>query len=246
MREGSWQNDIYDFSDKFKCFSSASRQALGTKEVWDSSGGGDGLWSIVFFVDEDRQLIGIIRLFTPEIKKLIPDLENEYLSEVYVLKGDTVYVKRAKTKEEHSTIFNNNDLEKPYISIYNNEIYSLENIDKTNQGSKVLCKYKGNNKYEIAMLWFSSQFIANDGEKGKIIDKIIEIKSNEKQQAQNDLYAKKTKNCKYCNKPYKGVSFDIKRFTTGNKCGSDNFIEVYYDAFCSRKCAIDDCKSKND
>lgn len=114
-------------------------------------------------------------------------------------------------------------------------------IDKD---GKVLCKYTGQDYYYLTKLYFAYQFYLNEIPLATVTNMMADIKSDEKEKKMQELYMKKVKNCNYCNKQYNGASFNYTGIgrTKNNPCG-DTVEEVYTNAFCSRKCAIDHCKS---
>jgi hypothetical protein len=230
-------SSLFSFLDKFKCVLESSEQFQNNHDPWSFKDA--GLWSMLFFIEESHNTIGFVRTIPDGIREMLPEIKNLYHIEKYTVRSDTVYRKIYKTEEDLKQ-GNKKDIGKAYLLINNNIITDLTK-------NKTLCEFTGTNNFEIALLWFALQFKTHDmaiAEKG--LRKLGEMKYDENQAKLRAKFLKETKKCYYCNKSYTGESFDYGPFRSYKKelgpCSAKVEV-VYKPRFCSRECAIHNCKN---
>ena len=231
-------NSLFSFVDKMKCVTESDQQYQNNSDMWSYKDA--GLWSMLFFIEENNGLICFIREYSDGIRKLLPEIKKEYSGEKYFVRADTVYRKIYKTNLDLKSAIKG-DIGEAYLLISNNKITDLTE-------NKVLCEYVGKNNYEIALLWFSLRFKTHEMAMSRdVLKKLGEMKFEENQAELQAKFLKETKKCYYCNKSYIGESFDYGPFPSYKKelgpCSAKVEV-VYKPRFCSRECAKYNCQNK--
>lgn len=231
-------NSLFSFVDKMKCVTESGQQYQNNSDMWSYKDA--GLWSMLFFIEENNGLICFVREYSDGIRKLLPEIKKEYSGEKYFVRADTVYRKIYKTNLDLKSAIKG-DIGEAYLLISNNKITDLTE-------NKELCEYVGKNNYEIALLWFSLRFKTHEMAMSRdVLKKLGEIKFKENQTELQAKFLKETKKCYYCNKSYAGESFDYGPFPSYKKelgpCSAKVEV-VYKPRFCSRECAKYNCQNK--
>jgi hypothetical protein len=223
---------VFTFTDGVNCFTSASSQII--KNKFQTLGD----WEISFLTDPSKSTIFTITKFSDELKKNEPLYADAPLIRKISVVNSNVYVKKFKTSQDYK----DDDGSKGELFLK----FSDGNIIEAST-NKTLGEYGGTaSEYDyflLSKIYFSFNFV--NGLKRiatelrlkeeKIYDTNVE--------KQKQIWLGKIKKCKYCNKEYKGEAFNYDKFRSKYNPCADPINIVYYDAFCSRKCALDNCKS---
>jgi hypothetical protein len=211
-----------------------------------------GSWELLFTSFPKEQVVMISFAYSDSVKKFLSskfdkDLKSTYAK--YYLVGNSVYVLSANSLAEMK--------EKEIKKEVGNLIFKIEDGKIYDKDNKEVCSYEGNNNFDIMKLYFGRNFSILSAQISNNLDAIVADRVKAKlQKSINKLseenaklaaeYVKTEKKCLYCNNSYKGESFDFRKdygdYGTKNPCAVP-IIKVFYDKFCSRKCALDYCNS---
>jgi hypothetical protein len=224
---------IIGFVDGLNCVTEASEQWKNNKDMWSDKS--IGKWEIGFLTNPKNSSFIFCHILSDAVLSVIYPNSKDQKAFIpfrkFSLKGDSIYLLTTKTIEE----LNKNEIGKYYCKFSDGKIINKDNEE--------MCSYEGGNKYLLMKMWFAFDFYLHDYKIAESLKSIANKKTEENKAAQNKQYVEKTKNCKYCNQPYTGESFDFYSYRSRDKPCADKIYKVYYDAFCSQKCALDHCKA---
>ena len=202
-----------------------------------------GSWQMAFLTTPKYNTVTFIFNYSDSVLNFI---NNKNITSQYIkrtLKGDSVYNYISKSKDE-------------YNKNYYKEIGKYEGRFSEgkffNKDGQIICEYEGNNKFELMQMYYARIFKIASTTLSEVLDQAVIDKENKvldaKQKVKdaeiakkNEEYLKTTKKCKFCNHEYTGVSFNFGKFRSSKKPCANEIFEVYYNSFCSRKCALDHC-----
>ena len=204
-----------------------------------------GSWQMAFLTTPKYKTVSFIFNYSDSVLNFI---NNKNVTSQYIkrtLKGDSVYNYIAKSKDEYNKIYFKE------IGNYEGRFSEGKFFDKDGQ---IICEYEGNNTFELMQMYYARIFKIASTTLSDILDQAVIAKegivSEAKQKIRNaeiakekEAYLKTTKNCKYCNKPYTGISFELLKSKDKYKPCSGQSQKVYYDAFCTMKCALEWCQN---
>jgi hypothetical protein len=225
---------LFLYKEGKDCVTQGDEQIQSNTEYYSSKS--MGLWVVAFISEPRKNTIQIRRTFSKEIISNISELKDKNTIDTYKLIGDTVYLISSPT-DEKSAKEQVNNLGAWVIRFENGIVY-----DNTN---KQIFEYAGGDNFDLMSLYVSYKFYSIDMNIAKNIRDINKISDAQVQKANNDKFLKEAKKCKFCNKEYTGESFDFTGWGRSNKPCSDPIGVVYRSAFCSRKCALEECDLKN-
>ena len=215
-------------------------------------------WEICFLPKPKENSIYVYNKFSKNFLnnyyKNENDKKNHFNIIAYQLIGDSVFIYKV------SKIIELKNKKKDFFMIFKDGVVKDKN-------DNLLFSYKGSNKYSLMKMYFATLFYFNEFQFAKEQKEILVKRNNEVKEKEDieynnrlkiklaklnaDLevkekqYMSKSKNCKYCNVKYTGVSFEF-TVNSSSKSRSEckaRIDEVYFDAFCSRKCVLDHCNS---
>ncbi len=212
-----------------------------------------GSWEMLFFSNPKTQSIVMSLSFSDSVIKFVANddritnkenVKSRFIK--YSLVGNSVYILNANSVAEMKEKENKKDIGNFALKIENGKIFDKEN--------KVACGYEGENNFDILKLYTGRNFVIVSSKISELLDAFVAEREQAEYERQQQLtikknielakeYIKTEKKCMYCNNLYKGESFDFKKFRSRSKPCADEVVKVYYDKFCSRKCAIDHCIS---
>jgi hypothetical protein len=193
--------------------------------------------------------------FTNNFYKNEIDKKNHFNIVAYKLINDSVFVYKVNNDSEFKT--------------HKRQFFmSFKDGEAKDRNGDLLFNYKGKNIFSIMKIYFATLFYFKEFQFAKEQQEILVKRNNEiirkndeieqkrinenlkisaaEWEAKEKQYLTKSKNCKYCNVKYTGVSFGIKPHLLRKDAPCKSRIdEVYWDAFCSRKCVLDHCNSTN-
>lgn len=207
-----------------------------------------GSWELLFTSFPKEQVVMISFAFSDSVIKFLSSKEKDLKSTYakYCLVGNSVYVLSANSLAEMK--------EKEIRKEVGNLIFKIEDGKIYDKENKEVCSYEGNNNFDIMKLNLGRNFVISSNRISNSLDAIVAERVKAKLQIAIDKlseenaklaaeYVKAEKKCLYCNNSYKGESFDFRKdYGTKNPCAVP-IIKVFYDKFCSRKCALDYCNS---
>ena len=220
--------EVFTFTDGVNCFTSASQQIIKNKFK------ALGDWEISFLTDPSKSSIFTITEFSDELQKNEPSYINAPLIRKISVVDNNVYVKKYKTAQDYKQ----DDGSKGDLYLK----FSDGNIIEASS-NKILGEYGGNDYYLLSKIYFSFNFVNGLKRIATELNLKAEKINDTNIEKQKQIWLSKIKKCKYCNKEYKGEAFNYDKFRSKYNPCADPINIVYYDAFCSRKCALDHCKA---
>jgi hypothetical protein len=216
-------------------------------------------WEICFLPKPKENSIYVYNKFSKNFLnnyyKNENDKKNHFNIIAYQLIGDSVFIYKV------GKIIELKNKKKEFFMVFKDGVVKDKN-------DNVLFNYKGSNKYSLMKMYFATLFYFKEFQFAKEQKEILVKRNNEIRRKNDEIelkrinenlkksaaewevkksqYLTKSKNCKYCNVKYSGVSFEFnkesKMWNSKTPCKA-RIDEVYFDAFCSRKCVLDHCNS---
>jgi hypothetical protein len=218
-------------------------------------------WGIGFLPKPKENSLYVFNKFTKKFSnnfyKNETDKKNHFNIVAYKLINDSVFVFKVNNESE----FKNHKRE---------FFMNFKDGEAKDRNGNLLFNYKGKNNFSIMKMYFATLFYFKEFQFAKEQKEILVKRNNEITRKNDEIeqkrinenlkksaaeweikksqYLTKSKNCKYCNVKYSGVSFEFnkesKMWNSKTPCKA-RIDEVYFDAFCSRKCVLDHCNSSH-
>ena len=218
-------------------------------------------WEICFLPKPKENSIYVYNKFSKNFLngfyKNENDKKNHFNIIAYQLSGDSVFIYKV------SKIVELKNKKKELFMVF-------KDGEAKDKNDNLLFSYKGSNKYSMMKMYFATLFYFKEFQFAKEQKEILVKRNNEITRKNDEIkqkelaeyskklaaewevkksqYLTKSKNCKYCNITYTGVSFEFNShsaFTFSKTPCKAKIDEVYFDAFCSRKCVLDHCNSSH-
>jgi hypothetical protein len=227
---------LFIYKEGKDCYLPSDEQIQSNTDNYSSKS--MGRWLIAFISEPSKKIIQIKKVFTDDMLSNISDLKDKNTIDTYKLIGDTVYFISKETNEKSS---------KEQVSELGNWVIRFENGEVYDNTNKKIYDYTGGNNFDLMSVFVSYRFYSIDMKLAKNIRDIINKRDYRVQKENNDKFSKEVKNCKFCNKEYTGESYDFDLIGSSSKSGPCGYsiVAVYRKAFCSRKCALEECNLKN-